>query len=451
MRILLAGEGYHILEAENGLRALELYRGQTLVYSSFAPKGGIPEKTERDPGDRVAFYEWSPGYTLNFADGEAEALLYYNGLNDYYSTGCDILNMLCLLWWFPGFFLFNSRKIIRYILQLSEEIRAMEGGDLEHPITVRGHDELTTLASCLDSMRLTLRQQQEEEAQASAKVKSRSPRCPTTGGTTTYPVTIRIDDTGDLLPGMNATAEIDVASAKNALTIPNGAVVRGNYVLVTQDSPSASAPTAVTVAGTSYTVANSSVASQLSSLNGGGVGQVVTLLLGMNNEAVAVLTGEQADEVFYGVVQTAARSLVEETGADVQQKVTLLCTDGTARTVNIAKDLNYPAGWLVKITVDESGEQVESLAAKSTSGAVKSMQQLLPAVIDKVGAASVMSGGKKYESADDMQVYLWYKGTYYPTTLSQVNSEDYSLIGWYDASGSAAGGKIRVLIAVKKD
>lgn len=151
---------------------LELYRGQTLVYSSFAPKGGIPEETERDPGDRVAFYEWSPSYTLNFADGEAEALLYYNGLNDYYSTGCDILNMLCLLWWFPGFFLFNSRKIIRYILQLSEEIQAMEGGDLEHPITVRGHDELTTLASCLDSMRLTLRQQQEEEAQASAKVKS---------------------------------------------------------------------------------------------------------------------------------------------------------------------------------------------------------------------------------------------------------------------------------------
>lgn len=58
-------------------------------------------------------------------------------------------------------------------------------------------------------------------------------------GTTTYPVTIRIDDTGDLLPGMNATAEIEVSSAENALTIPNGAVVRGNYVLVTKDSPSA--------------------------------------------------------------------------------------------------------------------------------------------------------------------------------------------------------------------
>ena len=47
----------------------------------------------------------------------------------------------------------------------------------------------------------------------------------TVGGTTTYPVTIRI--------------EITTASTENALSIPNAAVVRGNYVLVTKDSPSA--------------------------------------------------------------------------------------------------------------------------------------------------------------------------------------------------------------------
>ena len=62
----------------------------------------------------------------------------------------------------------------------------------------------------------------------------------TSGGTTTYPVTVRIDDTGDLLPGMNATATITIASAENALSVPNAAIVRGNYVLVTSDSPSAS-------------------------------------------------------------------------------------------------------------------------------------------------------------------------------------------------------------------
>ena len=58
-------------------------------------------------------------------------------------------------------------------------------------------------------------------------------------GTTTYPVTIRIDDTDGLRPGMNANAEIVVAEAKNALVVPNAAVMRGSYVLVTKDSPSA--------------------------------------------------------------------------------------------------------------------------------------------------------------------------------------------------------------------
>ena len=59
------------------------------------------------------------------------------------------------------------------------------------------------------------------------------------GGTTTYPVSIRIDDTDGLRPGMNANAEIVVAEAKNALVVPNAAVMRGSYVLVTKDSPSA--------------------------------------------------------------------------------------------------------------------------------------------------------------------------------------------------------------------
>ena len=61
----------------------------------------------------------------------------------------------------------------------------------------------------------------------------------TSGGTTTYPVTVRIDETEGLRPGMNANAQIVVAQAQNALSVPNAAIVRGVYVLVTQDSPSA--------------------------------------------------------------------------------------------------------------------------------------------------------------------------------------------------------------------
>lgn len=48
-----------------------------------------------------------------------------------------------------------------------------------------------------------------------------------------------------------------------------------------------------------------------------------------------------------------------------------------------------------------------SPAGTSPSGTVKSMVQLVPANIDKLGAASAMSGSKRYELADDMQVYLW--------------------------------------------
>ena len=428
---------------------------------------------------------------------------------------------------------------------------------------------------------------------------------------------------------------------------------------ITAVSPSASAPTSVTVAGTSYTLGSSAVASQVSSLNGGGVGEVVTLLLGMNNEAAGIVTGEEADSVFYGVVQTATRSLVEENGADVLQKVSVMCTDGIARTVNVDKSLNFPQRWLVEIKVTPEGESVEHIddrrvngtinanatalgaaaladdveildttsegvagtvrpsrlsgvnlkasdvryyttnpqgqidklilndvtgdlwhygvlddvkniatnystllsaieaqpgdgtidtdavvsqvksimvpttteilwgvisgdilstawerltsntgallglgfqqiakitgtpfsqifdfigsgatyigyvsgqqvslstsikypvlaggiaVCQETTGSVRNMVQLMPMKIDKVGAASVLSSkGERLEMADNTQVYLWYKGQYYYTKLTSVNSDDYYLTGWYDNFGCAAGKKVRIIVAVKKD
>ncbi len=59
------------------------------------------------------------------------------------------------------------------------------------------------------------------------------------GGTTTYPVTVRIDETEGLLPGMNVDAAITLESASDVLAVPSGALNRGNTVLVTADSPSA--------------------------------------------------------------------------------------------------------------------------------------------------------------------------------------------------------------------
>ena len=54
----------------------------------------------------------------------------------------------------------------------------------------------------------------------------------TSGGVTSYPVTVVIDQPGDLLPGMNITADILVDQVDGALVVPVGAVNRGNYILV---------------------------------------------------------------------------------------------------------------------------------------------------------------------------------------------------------------------------
>lgn len=54
----------------------------------------------------------------------------------------------------------------------------------------------------------------------------------TTNGVSTYPVSIRIDKTGKLLPGMNVTGKIITAKADNALMVPAGAIMRDNIVYI---------------------------------------------------------------------------------------------------------------------------------------------------------------------------------------------------------------------------
>lgn len=157
----------------HGSTMFMIYNHSGLIYSSYQH---IVYQGRNDADDLEIVVDAVPGYrpptySLNFTDTEAKAVLYYNGMDAYYGKGCEVL-LLVSFALFPLFFFLSSRKIIRYILLLSREIQAMEGGDLDHPITIQGDDELALLASGLDSLRLTLRQQQAEEAQAAAKVKS---------------------------------------------------------------------------------------------------------------------------------------------------------------------------------------------------------------------------------------------------------------------------------------
>ena len=163
---------------------MNIYRGHRMLYSNFSFSFGDGQDDEREPGSNFSFSfgdgsdeERESGksgqvfYPVQFSDGPAQVQLFCNVVLNWWVLFSKLLIVFCV-----GVFLvvfwFACRRIVKYIIQLSEEIQAMEGGDLDHPITIRGSDEITTLASCLDSMRVTLRQQQEEEAQASAKVKN---------------------------------------------------------------------------------------------------------------------------------------------------------------------------------------------------------------------------------------------------------------------------------------
>ena len=70
----------------------------------------------------------------------------------------------------------------------------------------------------------------------SGKVTNVSLESSVSNGVSTYPVTVTLDDTYDLLPGMNVDGTIVLASVSNALTIPADALMRGNKVYVKDDS-----------------------------------------------------------------------------------------------------------------------------------------------------------------------------------------------------------------------
>ena len=61
----------------------------------------------------------------------------------------------------------------------------------------------------------------------------------TSGGVTSYPVTVQIDETDGLLPGMNVDATVIISQSLDVVAVPVEAVSRGNRVLVKTDGADA--------------------------------------------------------------------------------------------------------------------------------------------------------------------------------------------------------------------
>ncbi len=99
-------------------------------------------------------YEWENYYPITLADGEAKVNIWGNYAYQFYNyvmLGALSLSMLVFL----AISLLGIRTKMKYISLLSNEIKILESGSLDYGITVRGKDELGTLAEGLEGMRVS--------------------------------------------------------------------------------------------------------------------------------------------------------------------------------------------------------------------------------------------------------------------------------------------------------
>lgn len=143
----------------NNVSALQVFLGDMLRYDSSYTTNDSDQEWAVTQDD---YFAWEEYYTITFADGEADVFSTGVSLNQYYNYALLIQVILAFVI-FIFIVMMGIRKIMMYICTLSDEIKILESGELEHPITIRGNDELTELALGLNEMRTSFQAQLEQE------------------------------------------------------------------------------------------------------------------------------------------------------------------------------------------------------------------------------------------------------------------------------------------------
>ena len=174
-------------------------------------------------------------------------------------------------------------------------------------------------------------------------------------------------------------------------------------------SPSASAPTSVTVAGKTYAIETTSAAYELSDLGSYTVGDQVTLLLGRNGGVAALGQAPGEGALLYGVITKVENQSYDDgsNGTYTARTVTVAATDGSAYRYQCSEK-SLEEGDLVQVTVGDSDVQVKRLSKAALTG--------------KVSADGAKLGS--YVLADDVQIIDTYEShtpvRIYPSRLAEV-------------------------------
>ena len=104
-------------------------------------------------------------HLVQFTDQEGYVFLtgYYN---QRFYTGITVASFLLSALLLIGVVMMEVHKVIRYICILNREIQILESGDLNYVITIRGKNELASMAEGLNSMRQSLREQMSGKEEA---------------------------------------------------------------------------------------------------------------------------------------------------------------------------------------------------------------------------------------------------------------------------------------------
>lgn len=135
-------------------------------------------------------------------------------------------------------------------------------------------------------------------------------------------------------------------------------------------APNTTEPTSVTVSGVTYPIGSSAATWSLSALGGGAEGASATLLLGMDGKVVDVLTGEQVNASYYGVVRSATKALDTKDGAAVRMELSVACTDGVTRSYTVEESSSFSAGQLVGVQITSGALEIKRLTEARVGGTV---------------------------------------------------------------------------------
>lgn len=146
---------------------------------------------------------------------------------------------------------------------------------------------------------------------------------------------------------------------------------------LTAVSPNRVSPSSVTVAGVSYSLGTSGAVYKLSNKGSFPEGASVTLLLGMNGEAVDVISAQDNQSVYYGVIlsaqqQASTAATAGSASAGVQTQIKIACSDGVVRTFYQEGSKSFSAGRLVSVSADQAGTTIKTISEKTLEGTFSS-------------------------------------------------------------------------------